>query len=245
VQKAGAEANKSPPNEHQHRIMFKSLSRLFAKLVVSHVELHSSAVCQHCGSQLARELDAANEHPREPIAPMPDGSSGVSPQQPDDWHCPNPDCPPQVLQRVALWASPDAMDIVGCDAALVSELVQRGLVRDAAEFYRLKYGEIASLNGMDEVKTRALWDAIAASKNREPWRVLFGLAIPGIGAAEARLLCRHFAALEDLFATGRNELRQLEGVTETMARNVTHWHGDSVNRKLLRRLAKAGVNFKV
>jgi DNA ligase (NAD+) len=204
--------------------MIKSLSKAFAKLVASHVELHSSETCPECGSQLARET----------------GDTGAG----ADWHCPNPDCPPQVLKRVTLWASPEAMDIVGCDAALVSQLVQRGLVREAAEFYQLKYGEIASLDGMDETKTRALWDAIAASKNREPWRVLFGLAIPGIGATEAQTLCRHFAALEDLFATGRNELRQLEGVTETMARNVTHWHGDPVNRKLLRRLAKAGVNFK-
>jgi DNA ligase (NAD+) len=205
--------------------MLKALSRTFARLVASHVELHSTETCPECGSQLARETG--------------DPGAGA------DWHCPNPDCPPQVLKRVALWASPQAMDIVGCDAALVNQLVQRGLVRDAAEFYQLKYGEIASLDGMDEVKTRALWDAIAASKKREPWRVLFGLALPGIGATEARLLCRHFAALEDLFATSRNELLRLEGVTEIMARNVTHWYGDPVNRKLVRRLAKAGVNFKV
>jgi DNA ligase (NAD+) len=224
--------------------MIKSLSRAFAKLVASHVELHSSETCPECGSQLARDAAGWGERPREPSGARQNGSPGVSPHQPEVWHCPNPDCPPQVLKRVTLWASPEAMDIVGCDAALVSQLVQRGLVRDAAEFYCLKYGEIASLTGMDEVKTQALWDAIAASKKRESWRVLFGLAIPSIGAAEARILCRHFAALEDMFATGRNELRQLEGVTETMARNVTHWHGDPVNRKLLRRLAKAGVNFK-
>jgi DNA ligase (NAD+) len=224
--------------------MIKSLSRLFAKLVASHVELHPTETCPDCGSQLAREAAGWGERPREPSGARQNGSPGVSPHQPEVWHCPNPDCPPQVLKRVTLWASPEAMDIVGCDAALVNQLVQRGLVRDAAEFYRLKYGEIPSLDGMDEVKTRALWDAIAASKKREPWRVLFGLAIPGIGVTEARMLCRHFATLEDLFATGRNELRQLEGVTETMARNVTHWHGDPVNRKLLRRLAKAGVNFK-
>ena len=117
-------------------------------------------------------------------------------------------------------------------------------MRDAAEFYRLRYAEIASLAGMDETKTRALWDAIAASNQREAWRVLFGLAIPNIGATEARTLCKHFATLEELFALGRERLAKLDGVTEVMARNLTHWHGDPVNRKLVRRLAKAGVNFK-
>jgi DNA ligase (NAD+) len=136
------------------------------------------------------------------------------------------------------------MDIAGCDAALVAELVQRGLVLDAAEFYRLKYAEIASLDGMDETKTRALWDAIASSKQREAWRVLFGLGIPNIGALEAQALCKHVATLEDLFAMGRGRLLKLEGVTELMARSVTHWFGDPVNCKLVKRLGKAGVNLK-
>jgi DNA ligase (NAD+) len=136
------------------------------------------------------------------------------------------------------------MDIQGCDAAMVAQLVSRGLVRDAAEFYRLRYAEIASLDGMDEAKTRALWDALAASKQREAWRVLFGLGIPNIGAAEAQTLCKHFASLDDLFAASRERLQQLPGVTELMARSLTHWYGDPVNRKLIRRLAKAGVNFK-
>jgi DNA ligase (NAD+) len=205
--------------------MFKALGNILGKLMTTHVELHESKTCPDCGSQLARD---AGDNQLNAI-----------------WHCPNPDCPPQILKRVALWASPEAMDIRGCDAALVAQLVQRGLVRDAAEFYRLRYTEIASLEGMDETKTRALWDAIAASKQREAWRVLFGLGIPNVGATEAQALCRHFASLEDLFAAGRERLTTLAGVTEVMARSLTHWHGDPVNRKLVQRLAKAGVNFQI
>ena len=201
--------------------MFKALGNILGRLMTTHVELHASETCPDCGSQLARAADDANA----------------------DWHCPNPDCPPQVLKRVARWASPEAMDIRGCDAALVTQLVQRGLVRDAAEFYRLRYAEIASLDGMDETKTRVLWDAIAASKKREAWRVLFGLAIPNLGVVEAQTLCKHFATLDELFAGGRERLATLDGVTEVQARSLTHWYGDPVNRKLVRRLAKAGINF--
>jgi DNA ligase (NAD+) len=204
--------------------MMKTFTNIFALVFGKSAEvskpLHASQTCPECGSRLYVKTDDDNQR------------------------CPNPDCPPQVLKRVVLWASPEAMDIAGCDAALVAELVNRGLVRDAAEFYRLKYSEIASLDGMDEIKTLALWDAIAASKQREAWRVLFGLGIPNIGAVEAQTLCKHFASLEDLFATGRERLLKLEGVTELMARSVTHWYGDPVNRKLVKRLAKAGVNLK-
>lgn len=223
--------------------MIKALGNILGKLMTTHVELHASETCPECGSQLARDADGWGERPREPLGESEDGSSGVSPHQSAIWHCPNPDCPPQVLKRVALWASSEAMDIQGCDAALVAQLVRRGLVRDAAEFYRLRYPEIASLDGMDETRTRALWDAIAASKQREAWRVLFGLGIPNVGAAEAQALCRHFTSLEDLFAMGRERLLQLEGVTEVLARSLTHWYGDPVNRKLMQRLAKAGVNL--
>ena len=69
-------------------------------------------------------------------------------------------------------------------------------MRDAAEFYRLSVAELAALEGMDKAKARVLWDAITASKKREAWRVLFGLGIPHVGAAEAQMLCQHFATLE-------------------------------------------------
>ncbi|MGC3957249.1 MAG: helix-hairpin-helix domain-containing protein [Verrucomicrobiota bacterium] len=201
--------------------MINALGKIFARLVASHVQLHRSATCPDCGSQLARAVDDANAA----------------------WSCPNPDCPPQVLKRVELWASLEAMDIQGCNAALVKQLVQRGLVRDAAEFYRLKIAELASLEGFDLTKARALWEAIQASKQREAWRVLFGLGIPNLGVPEAQALCKHCAALEDAFALGRERLAKLDGVTETVARSLTHWSGDPVNRKLVRRLAKAGINF--
>jgi DNA ligase (NAD+) len=219
------------------------LRGLFTRRAAAPVALHASELCPECGSRLARNADGWGEHPREPLSAQA-GAPGVSPHQPDDWHCPNPDCPPQVLKRVVLWASPEAMDIQGCDAAVVTQLVQRGLVRDAAEFYRLKIAELASLAGFDLAKARTLWDAIQASKQREAWRVLFGLGIPNIGALEAQTLCKHFATLEDLFALGRERLAKLEGITETAARSLTHWYGDPVNRKLVRRLAKAGVIFQ-
>lgn len=224
--------------------MIKLLQTMFSRLAASPVELHASETCPHCGSQLARDADGWGECPREPLGTTKDGSPGISPRQRDTWHCPNPDCPPQVLKRVVLWASPEAMEIQGCDAALVAQLVQRGLVRDAAEFYQLKIAELASLEGFDLTKARTLWEAIQASKQRDAWRVLFGLGIPNVGAAEAQTLCKHFTTLEDLFAMGRERLAKLDGVSDATARSLTHWYGDPVNRRLVRRLAKAGVNFK-
>jgi len=224
--------------------MLKVLGRIFGKLAASHVELHASETCSECGSQLARNVEGWGERPREPLDVSQDSSPGVSPHQAAAWSCPNPDCPPQVLKRVALWASPEAMDIQGCDAAIVTQLVNRGLVRDAAEFYRLKLTEIAALDGMTKDRAQQVFDAITASMKRETWRVLVGLGIPNIGAVEAQALCKHFRSWDALFAAGRERLMKLDGVTECTARNLTHWYGDPVNRKVVTRLEKIGVNFK-
>ena len=204
--------------------MFKSLAKFFSKASATRVMLHASKTCSECGSQLATDTSDNN-------------SSGV-------WHCPNPDCPPQVLKGVVLWASPGAMDIKGCDAALAAQLVSKGLVRDAAEFYRLKLAEIAVLDGMSKDASQKFFDAITASMKRDAWRVLVGLCIPNIGATEAQTLCKHVAALDAIFAMGHERLMKLDGVSEVTARSLTHWYSDPVNRKLVRRLNKAGVNFR-
>ena len=136
------------------------------------------------------------------------------------------------------------MHIAGGSAELAAKIVKSGLARDVAELYRIKVAELAALPGLDKDSAQKFFDALTASMKREAWRVLFGLGIPNIGATEAQVLCRHFPTVDALFAAGRERLQKLEGVTEIMARSLTHWSGDPVNRKLVRRLEKAGVNFK-
>jgi len=160
------------------------------------------------------------------------------------WRCPNLDCPAQIRARIGHWCSPGAMDIAGGDAALVALLVGQGLVRDVAELYRLRVAELAALPGRDKDSAQKFFDAITASRKCDAWRVLFGLDIPQVGAAEAKSLCRHFASVDNVFAASAERLRQAEGVSDVVARSIVHWHSDSVNRKLVRRLFKAGVNFK-
>jgi len=159
------------------------------------------------------------------------------------WRCPNPDCPAQVRARIEHWCSPAAMDIAGGEAALVAKLVGKGLVRDVAELYRLKVAEIAAIEGMDRNSAKKCFDAIMASRKREAWRLLFGLSIPQVGATEAKSLCRHFALVDNVFAASAERLMQAEGVSAEAARSLVQWHSDGMNRKLVRRLFKAGLNF--
>lgn len=173
-----------------------------------------------------------------------DGSPGVSPHQSGDWHCPNQDCPARIRERIAHWCSPEAMEIAGVDAALVATLVGKGLTYDVAEIYRLKLKEIAALEGMSQEAAQKLFDVITASMKRDAWRVLFGLGIPAVGAVEARALGKGFQSVDAVFAAGASRLMREAGLSEAVAESIVRWYGDSVNRRLVKRLEKAGVNFK-
>jgi len=176
-------------------------------------------VCPECGSKL-----------------FVDAESGIL-------RCPNLDCPAQVRVRIEHWCSASAMDISDADASMIAKLVAKGLVRDVAELYRLKLAEIASIEGMNLDSARRLFAAIAASRMRDPWRLLFGLSIPSLSPTDAQKLCEHFKAVDNVFAASVERLIPA-GISEASARSIVHWHSDSVNRKLVKRLIKAGLNTR-
>jgi DNA ligase (NAD+) len=182
--------------------------------------------CPECGSKVSR------------VAGIAEGDEGV------DWRCVNPDCPAQIRGRIEHWCSRGAMDIEGGGEVLVRQLVGAGLVRDVADLYSLKLGEVAGLERMGAKSAQNFLDGIQASKQRDMWRVLYGLGILHVGAGVAKALGRFFATLDDVFAAGANQLTECEDIGEVIARNVVQWHGDEPNRKLVERLRKAEVNFK-
>lgn len=227
--------------------MIHFIRRLFAAgfgaAAAEGITFHPSQTCPECGSKLFK-ADGWGERPREPVLTGGEGSSVASSQKPDEWLCPNPDCPNQVRRGLVHWCSPGAMDIPGGDAAMVEKLVARGLVRDVAELYRLKATELASLPGMDKDSAQKFFDGITASMKRDAWRVLFGLGIPLVAAAEAQALGKGFPTVDAVLAAGVPHLMKEAGVSESAARKIVWWSGDSVNRKLIKRLFKFGVNFK-
>jgi DNA ligase (NAD+) len=181
--------------------------------------------CPECGSSVSR------------AAGLEEGDQGVV------WRCVNPDCPAQVRGRIEHWCSRGAMDIEGGGEVLVRQLVVRGLVRDVADLYSLKVDEVSGLERMGEKSAKNFLDGVAASKNRDLWRVLYGLGILHVGAGVAKALGRCFSSLDDILAASVNQLTDCEDVGEVIAKSVVQWHGDDRNRKLIERLRKAEVNF--
>lgn len=182
-------------------------------------------ICPECGSRVSRTTG-------------PEAEEGV------DWRCTNPDCPAQVRGRIEHWCSRGAMDIEGGGEVLVRQLVGSGLVRDVADLYSLKLPEVSDLERMGEKSARNFLDGLDASRNRDMWRVLYGLGILHVGAGVAKALGRCFPSLDDVFGASLDHLTECEDVGGVIASSIVQWHGDPRNRQLIDRLRKAGISFR-
>lgn len=179
--------------------------------------------CPECGSNVSREGG--------------DGAAGVV------WRCPNLDCPARVRGRIEHWCARGAMDIEGGGEVLVAQLVGRGLVADVADLYRLTVAEVASLERMGDKSAANFVAGIEASKQRDLWRLLFGLGINHVGAGVAKALARRFRSMDELMEASLEALTAVDDVGEVIASSLVHWFADVKNRVLIGRLRAAGLNF--
>ncbi|APF19458.1 DNA ligase [Caldithrix abyssi DSM 13497] len=159
--------------------------------------------------------------------------------------CPNISCPAQIKRSIEHFASRGAMDIEGLGTALVETLVDKGLIKDIADIYRLKKEDVAGLERMGEKSAQNLMEAIEKSKQQPLNRLIFALGIPYIGATAAALLARHFKSLDALQNATREELEQIDGIGEKMAESIVRYFSNEQNRRILDRLKEAGVKTEI
>jgi DNA ligase (NAD+) len=135
------------------------------------------------------------------------------------------------------------MDIEGGGEVLVRQLVDKGLARDIADLYSLTPGQVANLERMGAKSAQNFLDGVAASKQRDLWRLIYGLGILHVGAGTAKALGRRFASLHDLINATFEELTQTEDVGEVIARSARAWFAAPRNLELIEKLRRAGLNF--
>lgn len=133
------------------------------------------------------------------------------------------------------------MDIEHLGERVVEQLVQRGLVHDFADLYGLTARQLVELDGLGVKSAHNLMSAIASSRSRGLSRLLTGLGIAGVGEHVARLLAARFSSLDRLAAASRTALADVPGVGPAIAASVASFFSDGKNRRVLDRLAAAGV----
>jgi len=169
------------------------------------------------------------------------GTEAVKPEGEVDRRCPNASCPAQVEERLKHFARRQAMDIEGLGDVVVRQLLDKGLVKDFADLYHLTFEQVAELPRFAEKSARNLLEQLERSKARELRRLLFGLGIRFVGDRAAQLLARHFRSLESLGKATVEEIDALYEIGPAVAQSVHDWFAQPANRRLVERLAEAGV----
>jgi DNA ligase (NAD+) len=192
----------------------------------------------------------------------------VKPEDEAVTRCPNPDCPAKLREGLLHFAARRAMRIEGLGEALVEQLTspyqkrdQKGkvvttengepvmappLVRDAADLYHLaeKRDELITLERLGQKSVDNLLAQIEASKEAGLARLIYGLGIRHVGERTATILANHFGNVEKLSAAASEELANIYEIGEVVAASVHDWFHQARNRKLLKRLAEAGVKME-
>ncbi len=173
-------------------------------------------------------------------------------------YCPNLACPARVSQEFQHFVGRGGMDIEGAGWAVLSQLLQRGLVKTRADFYRLTVEDLESLDRFARKSAENLYASIQRSRNRPLGRVLNGLGIPQVGETTAIDLARWVtrqvppeppadwlarigAFLREVARDDPERFAEVEGVGPTVSQSLARWFADDATAGVLDELAAVGI----
>jgi DNA ligase (NAD+) len=176
-------------------------------------------------------------------------------------YCPNPLCPARVGQEFGHFAGRGAMDIEGAGWHVLSQLLERGLVKSRGDFFRLSVEQLESLDRFARKSAENLVAAIERARRRPLYRILNGLGIPQVGEQTAIDLAGWIAqrwppATDEPMAgrggwferisrgladTSADEFQAVAGIGPTVAASLVRWLAEQGGEDVLLDLVDAGV----
>jgi len=162
--------------------------------------------------------------------------------------CQNTACPAQVRERIAHFASREAMDIRGLGDKIIAQLVDKGYVRDFADLYALDAGTLSKLDRMGEKSAANITASIERSKSRPLGALINALGIRNVGERTAWELAERFRSLDALAECAvkrQNDLESIDGIGPVIAESLYVFFSEPHNAAMLERLKAAGVRFSL
>ena len=150
-------------------------------------------------------------------------------------------CPAQLRRAVQHYAARAGLDIQGLGEKAVDQLVESGLVERLPDLYSLSADDLVDLDGWGETSAENLLSAIDASREPELAAFLSALGIPNVGRATAADIARHFGTLDAVVAADEAELREIDGIGQTVASEIAEFFDSERNREVIADLREAGV----
>ena len=175
------------------------------------------------------------------------------------WYCSDENgCPPQIKGRIEHFISRKAMNIDSLGEGKTELLYDKGLVRDVADLYSLKYEQLFGLEkvmtdeegiakkiGFREKTAEKILTGIETSKLVPFERTLYAIGIRYVGETIAKKLARNFHNIDKLANATFEELTSVDEIGDRIAASVVDFFDRSANRKIVERLKQAGLQFSV
>ena len=158
--------------------------------------------------------------------------------------CSGAACPAQLSRIIEHFVSRDAMDVEGLGGSIVDALIDKGLLKDAADIYYLSFEDIKSLWQSGETAAQNLITAIENSKAQDLSRLIYALGIRQVGAKTAKTLSKRFSTLDALQNASIEELKSVDDIGGITASFIVDYFSQEQSIQIIEKLRNAGVNFE-
>ncbi len=158
--------------------------------------------------------------------------------------CSNKKCPARLRERVVYFAGRGQMDVETLGPAVVDQLIDKGLVSELPDLYRLTFSQVSQLERMGDKSAEKLLTNLEKSKDRPLDRFLTALGIDLVGSQSAKIFAKQFGTLEKLKQADVDELEAIDQVGPKMAESVYSYFHDEVNLAMLDEFEQLGVKPK-
>jgi DNA ligase (NAD+) len=159
--------------------------------------------------------------------------------------CTNDVCPAKVKGRLSYFAARKAMDIEGLGEVLIEMLVDKAIVKDAADLYSLDLETLSNLERMGKKSAEKVLEQLENSKTRGLQRLLYGLDIRHVGERYAKILANQYRTIENLRQATVEELDEIPEIGLAVAESVFNWFRTEANLQVIARLELAGVKTEI
>jgi DNA ligase (NAD+) len=150
-------------------------------------------------------------------------------------------CPAKLKETIFHFASRDAMNIDGLGEKIIEQFVDKGLIKDYADLYRLTLDDLLTLERMGPKLADNILTAIRSSQKTTLERLIYALGILHVGEHIAKLLAHEFSTLEELSQVPLEKLTGIKGIGEQIASSIVKFFEQKGNQKVIRKLKEFGV----
>ena len=158
--------------------------------------------------------------------------------------CPNRKCPAQLHGSLRHFVSKGAMDIEGLGDKIITQLIEKGFIRQGVDIYRLDRAKLLQLDKIEEKSANNILGAIETSKKTTLAKLIYALGIRHVGEHVAAVIADHFKSISAIQEAGENELLSINEIGPQIAESVISYFSDESNRVHIKNLIDEGVQFE-